>query len=265
MPFTQVNDITVYYEQHGAGTENLVLIGGLGADHNVWKSIIRMLSPYFRIVIFDARGSGQSTTTEQPYTTELMASDVVALMDALKIDKAHMIGHSMGGCVAQQIAIKFPSRLNRLVLACSRAEPSVIANQIMAMRCKLADQGLDSHLLTEYTLPFLFSQQFLKSDITVKGFIQWSIQNPFPQSLLGFKNQLNAVKMHNIMSYLSDFNAPTLVMAGEDDLLMPAKNAKAFAQLIPNGTYHEVKGSAHMPHVEHPKEFAQVALHFLTQ
>lgn len=265
MPLIQLNNIHLYYEQHGSGPEDLILIGGLGADHNVWKSALRTFSQYFRVLIFDSRGAGQSSVTPEPYTTQLLASDVIALMDGLVIEKAHIVGHSMGGCIAQQIAIHSPSRINKLAIACSRSKPSLIANQIMRMRVKLAEQDISQELLAEYTLPFLFSENFFKSEITLKGFIQWSVQNPFPQSLAGFKNQLHAVENHDITSDINKLKTETLVIAGENDLLMPAKNAKQFAEIIENGTYHEIKGSAHMPHVEHAKQFVEVILKFLNK
>src|SRR3990167_9486363 len=117
MPKITANNISMHYEQHGTG-DDLVLIGGLTSDHQVWKSALRILSQYFRVLIFDNRGAGQTDTPDLPYTTELMAKDTLALMTALNIPRAHIVGHSLGGCIAQQMALIAPDKVKKLVIAC---------------------------------------------------------------------------------------------------------------------------------------------------
>ena len=197
MPIQKVNDISLYYESHGQG-EPIILIGGLTADHNVWKSAVRVLSKDYRVIIFDNRGAGQSSAPDSPYTSKLMAEDTVALMHALDINSAHIIGHSMGGCVAQQIAINHPEVIKKLVIACSRAQRSSLADMVLSMRRKLMDEGVSDLTLAEYMMPFLFTENFLKNTGNVKGFIQWTLQNPHPQTPIGFKQQLHAVITHDI-------------------------------------------------------------------
>lgn len=262
MPIIKINDLDLYYEQHGVG-EDLILIGGLTSDSQVWKSVLRILSKQFRVLIFDNRGAGKSATPDYPYTTIMMAKDTLDLMDALHIKKAHIVGHSMGGCIAQQIAITAPDRLNKLVVACSRTKMSIIANMIFSMRETLQIQGAPITTLAEYVLPFLFSEHFLKNTLYVNGFIQWTANNPNPQSLIGYQHQLHAVKTHDISDKVASILAPTLVVAGEEDIVMPAKYAQAFASSLKNGHFIAFQNCAHMPQVEYPKEFAETVIQFL--
>lgn len=262
MPIQPLNDISLYYEIHGQG-EPLVLIGGLTSDHQVWKSALRVFSKYYQVLIFDNRGAGQSSTPDLPYTTHMMATDTVELMRALGIEKAHIIGHSMGGCIASQMAIHYPDAVRSLVVACSRAQRSHLADLALSMRKKLMEAHVSDVLLAEYMMPFLFSESFLKSIGNIKGFVQWTVQNPFPQSAIGFKQQLHAVLMHDISDKLHQITAPTLVIAGEEDCLMPAKTGEAFAKALPNAQFRVIKEAAHMPHVEQPTAFTDAISAFL--
>jgi pimeloyl-ACP methyl ester carboxylesterase len=264
MPITTINNISIYYEQHGEGSDDLILIGGLSSDHQVWKSTLRHFSKQFRILIFDNRGAGRSSTPDYPYTTDMMANDVLQLMDLLEIKRAHVLGHSMGGCIAQQIALLAPERINKMIVACSRAKPNVLANMALTMREKLQAAGMPIEILAEYVMPLLFSETFLQNSCQVKGFIQWTMQNPHPQSALGFSHQLHAVKTHDVSNRLAEIHAPTLVIAGDEDILMPKASAKVFAENIKNSEFVVIPDCAHMPHVEKSREFAEHVMRFLS-
>lgn len=264
MPLQKINDIELYYEQHGTG-DDLILIGGLGADHQVWKSTLRLFSRHFRVTIFDNRGAGKSSTPDKAYSIELMAKDVLQLMDALSISRANIIGHSMGGCIAQQVCLLAPQHVKKCIIACTRAKPTVLANMILSMREKLQRVNVSDELLVEYVMPFLFSEAFLKSSAHVKGFIQWTMQNPNPQSARSFANQLHAVMTHNIFDRLHEIEVPTLVIAGAEDILMPANQAEIVSKTLKNGRFMIMDGCAHMPHVEKSKEFGEIVRKFLDQ
>ncbi len=265
MPTTTINNISIYYEQHGEGSDDLILIGGLSSDHQVWKSTLRHFSKHFRILIFDNRGAGKSSTPDYPYTTEMMANDVLQLMDLLGIKRAHVLGHSMGGCIAQQMALLAPEKINKMIVACSRAKPNALANMALTMREKLQAAGMPIEILAEYVMPLLFSETFLQNEMQVKGFIQWTMQNPHPQSAKGFSHQLHAVKTHDVSNRLSEIQAPTLVIAGDEDILMPKASAKIFSESLKNSEFVVIPDCAHMPHVEKSREFAECVMRFLTR
>lgn len=262
VPILTVNNINIYYEQYGEGPD-LVLIGGLSSDHQVWKSTLRLFSKNFRVLIFDNRGAGQSSTPDYPYTTEMMANDTLQLMDALEIKTAHVLGHSMGGRIAQKMALLAPQKINKCVIACSPAKSSHLSSMIFSMREKLQDLGMSNELLAEYVMPFLFCEDFLKNQIMIKGFIQWTLQNAFPQSAIGFKQQLHAVKNHDVLDQLNQITTPTLIIAGNEDILAPVAALEKLSKSLKNGTFVSIPHCAHMPHVEKSREFAEIVLKFL--
>lgn len=262
MPILTVNNIKIYYEQHGHG-DDLILIGGLTSDHQVWKSTLREFTKHFRVTIFDNRGAGQSDTPDYPYTMEMMATDTIELMNALKISRAHIVGHSMGGGIAQQIALIAPEKINKLVIVCSRSKPSALANIVFSTREKLIEKNVGDELIAQYMMPFLFGDELLSNPLLVKGFIQWTAKNPHPQSATGFKHQLHASSMRDFSDQLHEITMPTLVIAGEEDILMRPKNAEITAKSVKNGTFVTIPNCAHMPHVEKSKEFLEIVLGFL--
>lgn len=252
----------MYYEQQGQGPD-LVLIGGLTSDHQVWKSALRSLTPHFRVLIFDNRGAGQSSAPDQPYSIDMMADDTLALMDAMGISKAHILGHSMGGAIAMQMAIAQPDRVEKLIVACSRTKISAISSLFFSMREKLYEQGVSSELIAEYAMPFLFSEGFLKNQLNVGGFSQWMARNPYPQSLVGFKHQLHASRTKDFSGLLEKIVAPTLIIAGTEDIIATMEQTQLLASTIKNSEFLSIPHCAHMPHVEYPKVFAEAVLKFL--
>lgn len=263
MPQLTVNNISLYFERHGAG-DDLILIGGLTSDHQVWKSTLRELSKHFRVLIFDNRGAGQSSTPNYPYTMEMMATDTLQLMDALKIGRAHIVGHSMGGGIAQQIALMAPERINKLILVCSRTQPNALASMVFSMRAKLIENNFDQKDIANYMMPFLFGDDFLNNPLLVKGFVQWTVKNPFPQSALGYQHQLHASSTRDFTDQLHQIKTPTLLIAGEEDILMRPKQAKIVSKSLKNSTFMMMDNCAHMPHVEKSKEFVDIVLGFLS-
>ena len=121
MPKARIKDIEMYYEVHGTGTP-LVHIGGLAGDARAWARQIQHLSKHYQVICFDNRGTGRTSCPDMPYSTKLFAEDTVGLMDALGVDRAHIYGISMGGCIVQEIAINHPRRVLSLIINCSFAK-----------------------------------------------------------------------------------------------------------------------------------------------
>ena len=257
------NDITLYYEQHGLG-DDLILIGGLTSDHQVWKSALRELSKHFRVLIFDNRGAGQSSAPDYPYTMEMMANDTLQLMNALHISRAHIVGHSMGGGIAQQLALIAPEQINKLILVCSRTQPNALANMVFEMRNQLIQHHFSELDVAKYMMPFLFGDTFLNNPVLVKGFLQWTVKNPFPQTAHGYQHQMHAVTTRDFSSQLPRITTPTLVIAGEEDVLMRPKQADMVSKSLKNGSFITIADCAHMPHVEKSSEFVGIVTEFLS-
>ena len=116
MPIAKIRDIQIYYEEHGQGLP-LIMILGLGQDISTWEFQITELSGYARLIVFDNRDSGKSSRCSNNYTTESMALDILGLMDHLEIEQTHLLGTSMGGMIAQHVALLAPARLSSMILA----------------------------------------------------------------------------------------------------------------------------------------------------
>lgn len=262
MPTLTVNNISLYYEQHGEG-DDLVLIGGLTSDHQVWKSALRELSKQFRVLIFDNRGAGQSSAPDYPYTMEMMAADTFQLMDALHIKNADIMGHSMGGAIALQMAIMAPQRIKKMILVCARFQPNALSRMVFSMRNQLIENHFNDQAVAQYMMPLLFGDDFLNNDLLVNGFMQWTVKNPFPQTPHGYRNQLAALRHADFTAELSHIAIPTFVIAGEEDILMRPKHAKTLSDSLKNSTFTMMTNCGHMPHVEKSKEFVEMILSFL--
>ena len=139
MPKVRVGDIEMHYVEAGAGAP-LVLIMGFSGDYTAWGLQIRAFAERHRVIAFDNRGTGQTDTPDAPYTTRMMADDTAGLLDALGIDRAHLIGISMGGMIAQELALAYPERVSSLHLGCSLARPDayMLALNASWRRCGLA-------------------------------------------------------------------------------------------------------------------------------
>ncbi len=120
MPLIKANGININYESHGTG-EPVVLIGGLGSHLQSWATQIPLYSEHFKVIAFDNRGMGMSDKPDIEYSIEMMADDTIALLDSLNISKASFVGKSMGGMIAQWMGIKYPQRVNKLVMGCTSA------------------------------------------------------------------------------------------------------------------------------------------------
>jgi len=116
MPKATIGDIQIYYEDYGQGPP-LIMTLGLGQDITTWNFQISELSKHLKLIVFDNRDSGKSSRSSQNYTTQIMAQDILGLMDHLEIDRTHLLGTSLGGMIAQQVALMAPERVNSLILA----------------------------------------------------------------------------------------------------------------------------------------------------
>lgn len=262
MPFAKTNKINLYYETHGKG-EPLVLIGGLASDHLGWEVVLPELSKHFRVITFDNRGAGQSDITPEPYTTKLLASDVIALLDILKIPRAHILGHSMGGAIAQQVAIYYPEKVNRLIISNSFVRHSMITALAINITTKLMELKLPLSLIAEYNLPWLYSNHFLGDQKKQSMAIARMVEKPYPITLKGYKNQAHACLNHNTDGELNQIKTPTLVLSGEEDILVQPAISKQIAVAMPNAQFKVVSETGHLVQVEKPAEFIQTVCNFL--
>jgi pimeloyl-ACP methyl ester carboxylesterase len=274
MATAKVGDVELYYEEHGSG-DPLLLVMGLAADSQAWMFQVPDLAARYRTIVFDNRGVGRSSKPPGPYTTAAMADDAVGLLDVLGVRRAHVLGVSMGGMIAQQIALRHPDRVRSLVLACTYAEPDA---EIAEIRAALASQlggsvdaagglqidaaALDPMMFFQQLLPRVFNPDYLQRELPTliqifSGALQWGFQM---DAILG---QVQATIDHNCTARLREIGAPTMVITGDSDMLIPPRSSDALAKGIPGAKLVRVTGGSHAFNFETPDVFNAHVLEFL--
>ncbi len=252
-----VNGVNLSYEAQGEGVP-LVLIMGLGSDRRAWRFQLPALKKHFRVVTYDARGIGESDRPPGPYTTRQMADDAVGLMDLLSIQKAHVLGVSMGGMVAQELAINYPERVSKLVLGCTCACTDAANGETPAWAAALKDLADSKRALP---MNLLFSTWIWRAI----GFVV--VRRQFARTIdsnrAGFVAQRQACAAHNTLDRLGSITAPTLVIGGAADRVLWPSSSDTLARLIPGATLVKIPGGSHMFMAEGKGRFNREVLAFL--
>jgi pimeloyl-ACP methyl ester carboxylesterase len=254
MPFAVAEDgVRLYYEVTGAG-EPLLLIAGRAVDHHIWNLIRADLGKRYRVIVYDARGTGQSDKPEQPsYSTRGFARDAVSILDHLGVARAHVYSASMGGAVGQWMGIDHGERLGALVLGCSSPgiAHGVRRSEEVAAVIGQADSSkvMDTFFAHKRALP-----QF---------FLSMREANKFPMPEYAERLHAEASERHDTWESLSTIKAPTLIIHGSDDPVVPVENAHLLRERIPGAEVYLVKGGRHMFFIEYRKEVDRVVKEFL--
>lgn len=262
MPTVTVNGLNMYYEQVGKGPD-LVLISGLSADHQTWSRVLPLLEANYRVLIFDNRGAGQTDAPDVPSSIADMAADTAGLMRQLGINKAHILGQSMGSYIAARLALDMPEIVNRLILVSSGARTTAQSAYAIQMSLKLAAAGIDRKLLIENSVTLLFGAPILQDVTRIAAYVAYKISNPHQQTLHGFNRQIQAIQEHDIQNELAHITMPTLVIAGEQDLIQPVKNANYLVEHLPRAELITLRNVGHVPQHEAPELFVSHVQRFL--
>lgn len=230
MPKAKLGDAEIYYEEHGSG-EPLMLVSGLGGAASYWKPNLPALAARYRVIVHDHRGAGQSTHAKIRYSVDQMTDDVLRLMDHLKIDRAHLLGHSTGGAIGQTLAIKSPERLRKLVLFATWTAADKFFRQLFAARRALLTQVGKEAYVRAGTL-FLYPPSWIKANegliedrekLTIAAF-------PPPEVVA---SRIDAIVAFDRSSELGRIKTPTLVLCAKDDFITPAYFSEELARKIP--------------------------------
>ncbi len=266
MPVASLPGLNIYYETYGDGKDrSLILINGLGSDHREWLYQVPAFRRHFRVVLFDNRGAGLSDSPPGPYTTEQMAGDVRELLGYLGIGRANVLGVSLGGLIAQQVAILYPEIVDALVLACTGVggEHSV-KPQEEAMGAFLSFSEEDPEGSLRKILPYLYTREFIeRNDPEIERFLRYALNKR--QNMEGYRAQLAAVSTHSSFQRLGRIRAKTLVITGNADSLIPPENSKILVGRIPGARLVFLEGAPHRLFAERWEEFNDQVLKFLTE
>lgn len=259
------NGQSIYYEIHGNGPP-LVLVMGIGYDATLWGlHQIPALSRHYRVIAFDNRDAGRSSRAHEAYTIADMADDIAGLLDALGIERAHVLGISMGGMIAQEFAIRHPDRLDRLIMTGTGAAPARVKFDPVATWDFVKSQNDDGAVFAAQQLSWLFSDDFLRNHEAVDQTLEMLAANEHPLDAGAFHRQAKAYLQHDALDRLDQIAAPTLVVAGERDRLTPPWTCREVAAGIPDARFRLIDGpgSSHVLPLERPEEFNALVLGFL--
>lgn len=261
MPKQKIGKDNIYYELHGEG-KPLVLVAGFSCDSTSWEPILNDLSSHYQVLIFDHRGIGKSDCLDEPFSKEMMANYTVELIKALHLDRPHLLGHSMGGAVAQMIAYQHKDMIDKLILANTLIKFNSISSFVQNFLQHLREDDSPRLRQLEGVIPWLFSEEFISDKEKMENFIQAQLSSPLPPSKIGLKRQLEALLQFDSSDWYSEIDKPTLIIHGENDILCPGDSI-LLAQGIRGSKLALFSQMGHMPLVERPKEFTETVLEFL--
>lgn len=254
----------MYYEVHGEG-EALLLIASMGCDLSAWKQQAPEFSRKYRVVVFDNRGSGRTDAPEEPYTIAMMADDTAALMQAIGIDRAHILGQSMGGYIAQELAIRHPERVRSLILAATSIGPYLGETAILETWSKQALQGMKPMLLFQLLLPFIFTDRTFEDPENVRMAVEIIASRPQATPTYALVRQFIACAEHSARGCTAHVAAPVLVLASRDDLFIPFSLSEELAASFSEGRLVLLDRGGHDPNLGAPDEFNRAVMDFLAE
>jgi 3-oxoadipate enol-lactonase len=261
MPFVVANKIRMYYDIHGTGPEPVLFISGLGADHRIWDALVPKFAAKYRCLRFDNRGVGKTDKPRGRYSTALLARDVSALLTAIDTPRAHVIGISMGGAIAQQLAIHHPEKVGSLILISTWAKADTFRRELGECRLRAAKTGNRDTFWREHLL-WCFTHDFYEEHrATVDAariFLAKTVQPAY-----ALAQQTEAVISHDTLKRLHRIHAPTLVMVGDEDISTPVRFSRMLHEKIKGAQLTIMKGTAHSLTTEKRRLFVDTALKFL--
>lgn len=262
MPDIQLPGVRLYYEERGAG-EPLVLVPGFGAGMWIWFRQTEELARRFRVITFDPRGVARSGWRDEPLTIEMIADDVAALLSALGCGGAHVVGASFGGFVAQEFALRHPELTRTLVLACtSYGGEGHVPAAAETLAAIASNKGLSADERARDNLLLAFSPGYAEREpAEAARVLALSAANPAPDYVL--RRQLQAAVAFDAAARVARINAPTLVITGDRDHVVPHENSLNLAARIPRAELQTMAGGSHTFFIERADEFNRAVTDFI--
>lgn len=267
MPYAERAGAKLYYtwrdEPKGAPATPLLLLRGLSRSHRFWLELADLFGERYRLLLMDNRGIGRSADDGRPYRVGTLADDVASVLDAAGVERAHVFGLSLGGMIAQELVLRHPERVERLVLGATtpgprhgqRPAPRVVATL-------LAANALPWRHARTFVEPLLVEK--LQGAARRKTLDAWTaLIEEEPPARWGVLRQLLAAQLHDTWSRLPLIRSRTLCIVGSNDRLMPKENTRLLADRIPNALYRELAGCGHDFPADTPPETVEIIDEFL--
>lgn len=262
MATIEIEGIKIHYEVQGEGEPLVFLHGGTGDSLSYWSNQVPVFSREFRVITMDHRGYGRSDKQEIEYSPKVSAQDLNILLDKLGVEKAHIVGLSLGGMIAQQFALDHSHRLKKLILADTGSGVRTEKLRLFIDTTITLAEKLGMEYMFDFNLLFAFSEKFLCENKEIlenqkKAWIKTPV-GPFVQILKGVKNW-------DVTDQLSRIKAQTLIIWGDEDIELPKVYTDILSQNIPYSRTVLIEGSGHKSCADKPHEFNRVVMEFLKE
>lgn len=260
MPYVENEGTKIYWEENGTG-EPLLLIMGLGSASDMWYRLLPLFAARYRTIFFDNRGVGRSDPHAGPYSIAAMAKDAAAVMDAARVERAHVFGFSMGGLIAQEFALHYSERVRGLVLASTAcggsqvvwAAPEVLT-ALAAKTVKTREEGF--WMTAPYNYHPSTPRSLIEEDLAVT--LRWPLKRE------SYQAQLQAImSWEGSYSRLKNLSLPALVLHGDSDQLIPTENGRILARVIPGAELVLITEAGHRFMTDKLEESTRAILSFL--
>jgi pimeloyl-ACP methyl ester carboxylesterase len=266
MPAAEINGVQLHYESVGEG-KPLLLIMGYGMPGDAWLGSLPFMEG-FRAIYYDNRGTGRSSAPEGPYSIEQMAADAAGLLDHLAIERAYVYGVSMGGMIAQELALRAGGRIGALALGCTMcggehskmADPEVIETLIDVIQSM---GRADPATWVERQLPLLFTSEWIAANPGIRDVLVMMAPMLPPTPPETAQRAMAGLFGWSTYDRLPQLRVPTLILHGDRDVIIPVENAYTLAERIPNARLHIVEGAGHGYPAQDPVGVHQIVTDFL--
>ena len=262
MERVKVNGVELAYDLRGTGAP-VVMIHGLQGDQTMFTGLAAAFDTHFRVLTFDQRGSGLSEKPGHDYTMALIADDTAALMSHLGMASAHVMGVSMGGMVAQELALRHPSRVRSLILGCTTpGGPKAVQNEGTAFAAAYSAADMSAEDRGAAFAAAVFSRGYLARHPEVVAAAIEARRNR-PLDPVALAHRMSALSGHDTYNRLPEIACPTLVITGRDDVLIPWENSRILAERIPHAKLEILDPAGHCFWLERPQDSCDAMMRFL--
>ena len=259
MPKLLINDFNMFYQETGQG-EALFLVPGFSANHHMWDNIVPMLADTFRVIQLDNRGSGLSDAPSQSFSIEQLADDIAKLAEHLEIKQAFFVRNSMGGAIVQLLAVRHPKLTKAIVLSNTFCKTDFRFHLYLDVAYKLQENNsLATDDFNKLRLVWPFGEKFIKHNL--HDLLELAKQD-LPFTLIGYQKQREALENFDSSTWANKIGAPTLIIGGEDDLIVLPKRIYTLASCIPHAKVHMFEAVGHLPSLEVPEAFVELIRQF---
>jgi len=264
MPRVRIGDLELFHDSEGTG-EPVLLLMGLGGDHHGWDLVRRDLSRRHQLILIDNRDAGASDEATGAYGLQDMAADALGVMDRLGVARFHLVGASMGGAIAQHMALGAPTRVATMALVGTWGRTDAFLRANLGSWRLMVERLAPEEFLAALA-PWVFTYRFLESPVPEVVALQAALRaRGLLKSVAAYQRQIDACLAHDTLDLLPLLRTPTLVLVGEDDILTPPRYARAIAASLARAEVVVVPASGHACFLETPKGVAARVVRFLAK